>query len=318
MPRSDPPLNPFASGPVGGPVDGHLHPQNPYQMAGGNEGIQPSAPSPFEAVGQQLPGQIDDSAGQHPAPANPFEIVEGQIPQREEQVGGGFPMKGFPPGPAPVEQLAAAPIQASSQPESPQQQEAAPLPMADPFEGMNFPQASKEPEEAKTVASSPVEDNPVEEFAAPVMAESHPPPASNPDPEPLPNQQEEKEQQPSPPQAEEEKSITGETRQLELRAIFGVDHELSHQEIMQRMRGLPGILHVAKVSSMEAEALGVLQGCTSKLGVQEDDPIVMSCSQGLVDFLEYEGTSLAVLRKDKYLPGVRETLFICARELSKP
>ena len=43
----------------------------------------------------------------------------------------------------------------------------------------------------------------------------------------------------------------------------------------------------------------------------------MSCSQGLVDFLEFKGTSLAILRKGKYFPGVRETLIICARELDK-
>ena len=311
MSRSDPPLNPFASGPVGGPADGHPYPQNPFQIEGGNEGVRPSSPSPFEAVDQQVSSQIH-------APATPFEIVEGQVPQQQEQVGGGFPMKGFPPGPAPVEQLAAAPIQASSQPESPQQQEAAPLPMADPFAGMNLPHPSGDPEEASASEASPMEDNPVEEFAAPVMTESDSAPVSNPDPEPLPKQQEKEREEPSsPPQAKEEKSITGETRQLELRAIFGVDHELSHQEIMQRMRGLPGILHVAKVSSPEVEALGILQGCTSKLGVKEDDPIIMTCSQGLIDFLEYEGTSLAVLRKDNYFPGVRETLFICARELSK-
>ena len=317
MAHSDPPLNPFASGPVGGPADGYPLPQSPFQIEGGNEGLQTSSPSPFEAAGQQVSSQVHVHGGQRPVPATPFEIVEGQIPPQQEQAGGGFPMQGFPPGPAPVEQLEAAPIQASNRSESPQQQEAAPSPMADPFAGMNLPQAS-EPPPGEAHEASPVEDTPAGGFAAPLMTGSEPAPVSNPEPELLPQEEEEEKEQSSPrSQAEEGKSITGETRQLELRAIFGVDHELSHQEIIQRMRGLPGILHVAKVGSAEAEALGILQGCASKLGVEEDEAIVMSCSQGLIDFLEYEGTSLAVLRKDKYFPGVRETLFICARELSR-
>ena len=105
--------------------------------------------------------------------------------------------------------------------------------------------------------------------------------------------------------------ITDETRQLELRAIFGVDHELSHQEIIQRMRGLPGIVDVAKVGSAEAEAFVTLQNCAAKLGLAKGQSIVVSCPRGVIDFLEYKGTSLAILREDKYFPGVRETLYIC-------
>ncbi|HAT19342.1 MAG TPA: hypothetical protein DCS85_04215 [Verrucomicrobiales bacterium] len=317
MSHSNPPLNPFGSGPVSSRAEGLPDLQNPFQIAGGNGEGQPSSPSPFEAVGHQALEQIEPYCEQHPAPANPFEIVEGQILQQQKQAGGGFPMKGFPPGPAPVQQLEVAPIQANSQPESPEQQEAAPSPVADPFVGMDLPQVSANPGKADAGAASSAEDTLAGDFSAPAATESKSALVPEPDPNPEPSQQREKEESSIPEQPEAEESITGETKQLELRAIFGVDHELSYQEIMQRVRGLPGILNVAKVNSKEVEALGILQDCTSKLGLREGEPIVMSCSQGLVDFHEYEGTSLAILRKGKYFPGVRETLIICARELDK-
>lgn len=111
--------------------------------------------------------------------------------------------------------------------------------------------------------------------------------------------------------------VTSEIKQLELRAIFGVDHELSHQEIMQRARGLPGIVHVSEVTTTELNALDTLRQCAAKLGLEEEDPIVMSCPHGFIDFLSCKNTTLAILRKDDYAPGVRETLFIIARELDK-
>ncbi|MDP7655223.1 MAG: hypothetical protein QF706_04070 [Roseibacillus sp.] len=299
------------------PAEGLPDLQNPFQIAGGPGEGQPSSPSPFEAVGHQAREQIQPYREQHPVPANPFEIVEGQILQQQKQTGGGFPMKGFPPGSAPVQQLEVAPIQANSQPESPGQQEAAPSPVADPFVGMDLPQVSENPEKVDAGAASSAEDAPAGDFSAPATTESKPAPGPETDPDPEPPQQREKEESSLPEQPETEESITSETKQLELRAIFGVDHDLSYQEIMQRVRGLPGIINVAKVNSKEVEALGILQDCSSKLGLREGEPIVMSCSQGSVDFLEYEGTSLAVLRKGKYLPGVRETLIICARELGK-
>ena len=88
-----------------------------------------------------------------------------------------------------------------------------------------------------------------------------------------------------PAKPEVEESVTSETKQLELRAIFGVDHELSQLEIMQRARGLPGILNVSKANAKEVEALELLKGCASKLGLEENDPVVMSSPQGFIDFV---------------------------------
>ncbi|MFP6876827.1 MAG: hypothetical protein VCA37_08355 [Roseibacillus sp.] len=183
-------------------------------------------------------------------------------------------------------------------------------PSADPFAGMDLPQISENPTEPAAVAEPPAEEVEVEDFSAPAPA---PAPAPPQEAKAAPK----KKSSFVPAKSAAAEAITSETRQLELRAIFGVDHELSNQEIMQRARGLPGIFHVTKANSKEAAALQTLQGCASKLGLDEDESIVMSCPEGVIDFLNYEDTTLAILRKDDYAPGVRETLIIIARELEK-
>jgi len=197
-----------------------------------------------------------------------------------------------------MNQLDAAPLGGSG--------EEAPLPGADPFAGMDLPQISENPMEPAAVAEPPAEEVEVKDFSAP---EPEPPQEAKVAPK--------KKSFFVPAKSAAAEAITSETRQLELRAIFGVDHELSNQEIMQRARGLPGILHVTKANSKEAAALQTLQGCASKLGLDEDESIVMSCPEGFIDFLNYEDTTLAILRKEDYAPGVRETLIIIARELEK-
>ncbi|MDE0596600.1 MAG: hypothetical protein ABGZ49_08530 [Akkermansiaceae bacterium] len=204
-----------------------------------------------------------------------------------------------------MDQLDAAPVQASGGGEIPQ--EAGP-PLSDPFAGMDLPRILESP--AKTAIAAP----PVEDFSA---REPTRKPEAELDPKPEPETPPQAKKSFVPVRPEVEEVINSETKQLELRAIFGVDHELSHQEIIQRTRGLPGIIHVCKVSKKEADALEVLQGCASKLGLEDEESIVMSCPEGFIDFMRMEGTSLAVLRKDKYAPGVRETLIICAREMDK-
>jgi hypothetical protein len=217
-----------------------------------------------------------------------------------------------------MDQLDAAPVQASGDGGIPQ--EAVP-PMSDPFAGMDLPQISESSAET-AIAEPPAADFSAREPPRPPEAEQEDEIELDPDPEPeTPTQAKKsapkKKKSFVPVRPEAEETINSETKQLELRAIFGVDHELSHQEIMQRARGLPGIIHVCKVNSKEADALEVLQGCASKLGLEDEESIVMSCPEGFIDFMKMEGTSLAVLRKDKYAPGVRETLIICVREMDK-
>jgi hypothetical protein len=186
---------------------------------------------------------------------------------------------------------------------------------------MDLPQISESSAET-AIAEPPAADFSAREPPRPPEAEQEDEIELDPDPEPeTPTQAKKsapkKKKSFVPVRPEAEETINSETKQLELRAIFGVDHELSHQEIMQRARGLPGIIHVCKVNSKEADALEVLQGCASKLGLEDEESIVMSCPEGFIDFMKMEGTSLAVLRKDKYAPGVRETLIICVREMDK-
>ena len=110
---------------------------------------------------------------------------------------------------------------------------------------------------------------------------------------------------------------SGETNQLEIRAIFGVDHDLSHQEIIRRARALPGIQNLTTVDPRELEALDTLRASFSRWGFGDGESLVMSCPGGLVDFICSGETSLAVLNDGEYPPGVRETLIIVARELDK-
>jgi hypothetical protein len=236
-------------------------------------------------------------------------------------------MKGFPPGPAPMNQLEAAPVRDA-------ERQSVSL---DPFAGMDLPQIS---EEAGGGESAPVveQEREAEDFSAKEPAQQVAPPSVQqvapapskveqaPEPEPTPRPQAQPQPQAEAPAKKKSfvpvrpsagKPVTSEIKQLELRAIFGVDHELNYKEIMQKARGLSGIVHVAKVNGKESAAIEALQGLASKLGLDEDEPIVLSCPEGFIDFICCDETSLAVLRNDDYAPGVRETLIIVARELEK-
>ena len=108
-----------------------------------------------------------------------------------------------------------------------------------------------------------------------------------------------------------------EIKQLELRAIFGVDHELSRQEMMQRARTLPGIKNVSPISGDEVAALDTIKSCMANLGFGKSESILLSCPNGVIDFITYGTATLAVVHESDYAPGVRETLIIIARELDK-
>jgi hypothetical protein len=110
---------------------------------------------------------------------------------------------------------------------------------------------------------------------------------------------------------------TGETKQLVLRAIFGVDRELTHQEILQRARSLPGVKNIAPVGSEAAGALSKVRDLAGSVGISDPNDIVLSCSEGVFDFISAGSTTLAVVREGKYSAGVRETLIIIAQEIDK-
>jgi hypothetical protein len=107
------------------------------------------------------------------------------------------------------------------------------------------------------------------------------------------------------------------TRQLELRAIFGVEGEMSREEILQQAKQLPGIRELSVVGVGEMNALDTLGDVMSRFGYGDSSSWQVTCSGGVVDFVSDENTTLAVLREGRYPAGVWEKLMIVARELGR-
>lgn len=104
-------------------------------------------------------------------------------------------------------------------------------------------------------------------------------------------------------------------RQLELRAIFGVDRELSADEILQRARTLTGVRHISRVAAKEVAAIEGLKNLLPALGLP--GPLKLHAGNTPLDFIREGGVLLAVQTDGGYAPGVRETLMIIARELGR-
>ena len=106
-------------------------------------------------------------------------------------------------------------------------------------------------------------------------------------------------------------------QQLELRAIFGLDHLLDQKEIIQRARTLPGIRNVTLMGQQEASALSNFRQAMRGMGFGDSHELKLNAGGGDVDFLTEGETTIAVLHEGSYAPGVQETLIIVARELGK-
>jgi hypothetical protein len=105
-------------------------------------------------------------------------------------------------------------------------------------------------------------------------------------------------------------------KQLELRAIFGVDRELSASEILQRAGALPGIRNLARVSASEVGAVDAIKRLIGGLGFG-DGQVKLYCGSAPIEFVREGSVLLAVQTDGGFAPGVRETLMIAARELGK-
>ncbi len=105
-------------------------------------------------------------------------------------------------------------------------------------------------------------------------------------------------------------------RQLELRAIFGVDRELSADEIMQRARALSGIRGLARVGARELATIEGLKNLLPNLGLGTG-PLRLYSGSVPIDFIREGSVVLAVQTDGSFAPGVRETLMIVARELGR-
>lgn len=122
--------------------------------------------------------------------------------------------------------------------------------------------------------------------------------------------------QPAPAARESSTSDSFQIKQLELRAIFGVDREMTKEEIMQRSRSLPGVRHIALVSESDIAAVEALKQVVSNLGFGGGALKLYSGSVP-IEFIREGRTLLAVQTDGGFAPGVRETLMIVARELSR-
>ncbi|MGB6219996.1 hypothetical protein [Haloferula sp.] len=200
-----------------------------------------------------------------------------------------------------------------------------------PFEGSPSPAASKDSPfaVADTAKSEPAAASPFSEaktsgpsdaVAAAVAAAaggppstpaSTPPPlAATPEPAPAPAAT------PAATATSSEESDSTSIRQLELRAIFGVDRELSESEILQRSRGLPGIRHLGRVASAD---IGMIDGIKRVLANLDfgGGKVQLQCNNAPIEFIREGSVLLAVQTDGSFAPGVRETLIIAARELGK-
>lgn len=251
------------------------------------------------------PFAVDDS------PSNPFASDLGQKSPFSADSGDDVPR--LNPESKPT---AASPFASGSE-KSPFSYDPAPAtsPFADasepakPEAAASSPFATVEPQKAKE-SPAPKSDSP---FG---MASSSPAPASTPAPAPA--------SAPTPaslaPAAatggDSDSFDSGSIKQLELRAIFGVDRELSEGEILQRSRSLPGIRHLERVPEAEAGALDSVKQVLAKLNFG-GGPVRLYAGNAPIDFIREGKAVLAVQTDGSFAPGVRETLMIVARELGK-
>ncbi len=105
-------------------------------------------------------------------------------------------------------------------------------------------------------------------------------------------------------------------RQLELRAIFGVDREMNPDEIMQRSRALPGMRNIARVAAQDMATIESLKSLLPNLGFGTGG-LKLYAGAVPLEFIREGPVLLAVQTDGGFAPGVRETLMIVARELGR-
>lgn len=116
--------------------------------------------------------------------------------------------------------------------------------------------------------------------------------------------------------SQEPQSDSFNIRQLELRAIFGVDREMNADEILQRSRALPGMRNIARVGAADIATIDALKTLIPSLGFGSGTLKLYSGSVPL-EFIREGSVLLAVQTDGGFAPGVRETLMIVARELNR-
>ncbi len=289
-------------------------PANPFASLG-TSSQKSSAASPFAAVNPTAEGDSPFGfAAEEAAPERP----QAKSPEKRSQT----------PAP-PVEGNPFLSAAASPAAEAPSKPATPSSPASSPFSGDSGFEASPPASPAPSKPTPASADNPLASLAAeatkapaPEMKATEPAPQPTPNAEPL--QPEALRQDPltppnqnfgTPPAAAPAGGHS--TRQLELRAIFGAEGEMTRDEILTRAKGLPGIREVSVVGPSEAAATQAIGEMMSRFGFGGEGAWQLSCAGGFVDFVSGEGVTLAILREGRYSAGVWETLMIIARELGK-
>ncbi|MBK1881558.1 hypothetical protein JIN85_03970 [Luteolibacter pohnpeiensis] len=286
---------------------------------------------------------IFDNLSSNPPSESPFAVVNDSKEQTETPaVASPFAAVSRPDSPF-------AAMGDSSQPRSPGTEKAQKLPerrkpespfqLADASEGFGFEAPSPAPspfEPAPSPVSSPFSPAPAPDFSSrpaissPFAAATQPVkpeapvaptwPTANPSPvsafqSPAPQAVPVSSPKPETPSFAQESDSTS-IRQLELRAIFGVDREMSSEEILQRSRSLPGIRHISRVSQDDMAAVDSIKKMIANLGFGGGG-IKLYAGSVPIEFIRENGVMLAVQTDGGFAPGIRETLMIVARELGR-
>lgn len=259
--------------------------ESPFQMADPSEGFGFEAPvkAPVSNAFEPAPAPSPFSAPVEKAPASPFSAE-------------------------PAKHVASPSTQAAIAAFSNWQEPAAPAPS--PFSAA----VEREPAQIPSAfAAAPARQAPASPVAPAPQDAGFPPTPAAPQlfaaaPTPVPQAQETK--------SEDSQSDSFNIRQLELRAIFGVDREMNADEILQRSRALPGMRNIARMNSQDMSTVEALKNLLPNLGFGSGALKLYSGSVPL-EFIREGSTMLAVQTDGGFAPGVRETLMIVARELGK-
>lgn len=120
---------------------------------------------------------------------------------------------------------------------------------------------------------------------------------------------------PPPAQNTARNSDSSAVRQVELRAIFGVDREMNVDEILDRCRSLPGIRSIACLGGQEASTIESLRTLVTKLGYG-NGALRIYAGESPVEFIREANVLLAVQTEGGFSAGVREILMVAAREMA--
>lgn len=263
------------------------------------------ASSPF-AIVSEPESPFASMKDDHPARAAVDPGRPAKLPERRPAAGEAPPLDARSPFAS--EPLAQSPFEAPAASVSPFGATPPPVPASAPpsspfaFAQEPAPAATPAPAPAPVAASAPVEvvaaSAPVAASPAPVAAAAQAAPVA------------------APAETDSYESDSRSIRQLELRAIFGVDRELGAEEMLQRARSLSGIRHVARIPAAEVATVDAFKRVIGSLGFPGGQ-VKLVAGTTPIEFIREGGVVLAIQNDGSFAPGVRETLMIVARELGR-